>query len=75
MSTPTPGGDVPVRRVDRILAFMALGLAVAAIVCFFAVIIARPLGVTDFTEGIWPLIVRVPADRAAHRLPHDRGRC
>ena len=32
-----------------------------AIVCFFAVILARPLGVTDFSEGIWPLIVVFPA--------------
>jgi TRAP-type C4-dicarboxylate transport system permease small subunit len=61
MSTPTSGGDVPVRSVDRFLAFTALGLAAAAIVCFFAVIIARPAGVTDFSEGIWPLIVLFPA--------------
>ena len=61
MSTPTSGGDVPIRSVDRFLAFTALGLAAAAIVCFFAVIIARPAGVTDFSEGIWPLLVLVPA--------------
>ncbi len=60
MSTRTPGEDVPVRRVDRILAYMSLGLAIAAIVCFFAVIIARPLGVTDFSAGIWPLVVVFP---------------
>ena len=40
MSTRTPGGDVPIRRLDRILAFMSLGLAVVSIVCFFAIIIA-----------------------------------
>ena len=51
MSTRTPGGDVPIRRLDRILAFMSLGLAVVSIVCFFAIIIARPAGVTDFTAG------------------------
>ena len=61
MSTPTSGGDVPIRPVDRFLAFTALGLAAAAIVCFFAVIIARPAGVTDFSEGIWPLVVLFPA--------------
>ena len=60
MSTRTPGGDVPVRRLDRILAFMSLGLAVVSIGCFFAIIIARPAGVTDFTEGIWPLVVVLP---------------
>ena len=28
--------------------------------CFFAVIIARPAGVTDFSAGIWPLVVVFP---------------
>ncbi|CAN5568713.1 multidrug ABC transporter ATPase [Microbacterium sp.] len=60
MSTRTPGGDVPVRRLDRVLTFMSLGLAVLSIVCFLAIIIARPAGVTDFTEGIWPLVSVVP---------------
>jgi len=60
MSTRTPGGDVPVRRLDRILAFMSLGLAVISIGCFLAIIIARPAGVTDFTEGIWPIVAVLP---------------
>jgi len=60
MSTRTPGGDVPVRRLDRILAFMSLGLAVISIGCFLAIIIARPAGVTDFTEGIWPIVLVLP---------------
>ena len=60
MSTPTSGANVPIRRVDRILAYISLGLAVVAIGCFFAVIIARPAGVTDFSEGLWPLIVVFP---------------
>ena len=60
MSTPTSGANVPIRRIDRILAYVSLGLAVVAIGCFFAVIIARPAGVTDFSEGLWPLIVVFP---------------
>jgi len=60
MSTRTPGGDVPVRRLDRVLAFMSLGLAVVSIGCFVAIIIARPAGVTDFTEGIWPIVAVLP---------------
>ena len=60
MSTPTPGANVPIRRIDRILAYISLGLAVVAIGCFFAVIIARPAGVTDFSEGLWPLVVVFP---------------
>jgi TRAP-type C4-dicarboxylate transport system permease small subunit len=51
---------MPVRRIDRILAFVSLGLAIVAILCFFAVILARPLGVTDFTQGLWPTILVFP---------------
>lgn len=54
------GSDVPVRRIDRILAFMALGLTVLSIVCFFAVILARPAGVVDFSQGLWPTIIIMP---------------
>jgi len=53
-------GDLPVRRIDRILAFMALGLTVLSIVCFFAVILARPAGVVDFSQGLWPTIIVMP---------------
>lgn len=60
MSTRNNGPDLPVRRIDRILAYMALGLTIVSIVCFFAVILARPLGVEDFSEGIWPLVVVLP---------------
>ena len=60
MSTRTPGGDIPIRRLDRILAFMSLGLVVVSIVCFVAVIIARPAGVTDFSQGIWPIVAVLP---------------
>ncbi|WP_243073852.1 multidrug ABC transporter ATPase [Microbacterium sp. SS28] len=60
MSTRSGGPEVPVRRIDRILAYMALGITVISIICFFAVILARPLGVDDFTTGIWPMIVVLP---------------
>jgi hypothetical protein len=61
MSTRSPGGDLPVRRIDRILAFMSLGLTVLSIICFFVVIIARPAGVQDYTEGIWPTLLILPS--------------
>lgn len=54
MSTSTPG-DVPVRRIDRTLAFMSLGLLLLSVVCFFAIIIGTSVG-ADFATGIWPLI-------------------
>jgi FtsH-binding integral membrane protein len=54
MST-NPAGDVPVRRVDRILAFMSLGLLVLSILSFFAIMIASAAG-ADMSTGIWPFI-------------------
>lgn len=60
MTTRSSGPDLPVRRIDRILAFMALGLTILSIVCFFAVIAARPMGVQDLSAGIWPLVVVLP---------------
>ena len=60
MSTRNDGSDLPVRRIDRILAYMALGLTVVSIACFFAVILAKPLGVTDLSAGLWPLVVVLP---------------
>lgn len=60
MSTRTPGEDVPVRRVDRFLALTGLALALLSVICFFAVIVSRPLGITDLTTGLWPLAVVFP---------------
>lgn len=39
---------------------MSLGLVAASIICFFAIILATPLGVTDFSAGIWPVVVLLP---------------
>lgn len=55
MSTRTPGDETPVRRVDRLLAFMSLGLLVLSILCFFAIIIGTAAK-ADFTAGVWPVV-------------------
>ena len=62
MSSQSPEPDVPVRRVDRILAFTALGLAAASIVCFFAIIIGTATGMQqeDFGSGVWPVVAAIP---------------
>lgn len=62
MSTHTPGEDVPVRRIDRILAFMSLGIALLSILCFFAIMIATGSGMqqADFSQGIWPAVAAIP---------------
>jgi hypothetical protein len=55
MSTRTPGEDVPIRRLDRILAFMSLGLLLLSVACFFAIMIASSAG-ADFSTGVWPAV-------------------
>lgn len=55
MSTPHSGEDLPVRRIDRILAFMSLGLLVLSILCFLAIIIGTTAG-ADFSTGLWPAL-------------------
>ncbi|WP_405375047.1 MULTISPECIES: multidrug ABC transporter ATPase [unclassified Microbacterium] len=61
MSTTPAPGDLPVRRIDRILAFMSLGLLILAILCFFSIIIGRAVGLVqdDFAEGAWPVVSMV----------------
>ncbi|GAA3644431.1 hypothetical protein GCM10022200_30660 [Microbacterium awajiense] len=55
MSTPSDGTDVPIRRIDRILAFMSLGLLVLSVVSFFAIMIASSAG-ADMSAGLWPAV-------------------
>jgi FtsH-binding integral membrane protein len=55
MSAPAPGDDVPVRRIDRVLAFMSLGLMVLTVICFFAIMIGSATG-TTMNTGIWPTV-------------------
>ncbi|MGW8484537.1 multidrug ABC transporter ATPase [Microbacterium sp. NPDC055903] len=62
MSTQNSEPDVPVRPVDRILAYTALTLAALSVICFFAIIIATAVGVqhADFASPPWPLVAAVP---------------
>ncbi|MGP3534855.1 multidrug ABC transporter ATPase [Microbacterium sp. RD1] len=55
MSTRTPGEDLPVRRIDRILAFMSLGLLLLSVICFFAIMIGSAAR-ADFGTGVWPTV-------------------
>lgn len=58
MSTRTPPGDLPVRRIDRILAFMSLGMLALSVVCFLSIIIGTAVGMqqADFGGGVWPAV-------------------
>lgn len=62
MSTQNPGPEVPVRRVDRFLAFTALTLAALSVICFFAIIIGSAVGMDQaaFADGVWPLVAAIP---------------
>ncbi|MBY0688926.1 multidrug ABC transporter ATPase [Microbacterium marinilacus] len=54
--------DPPVRRIDRILAFMSLGIALLSVVCFFAIMISTATGMThaDYSDGVWPIVAAIP---------------
>jgi TRAP-type C4-dicarboxylate transport system permease small subunit len=62
MSTQNSGPEVPIRRVDRFLAFTALGIAATSVVCFFAIIIGTWIGMDQaaFGGGAWPIIAAIP---------------
>ncbi|MCR2784104.1 MULTISPECIES: multidrug ABC transporter ATPase [unclassified Microbacterium] len=55
MSTRTPGEDMPIRRIDRILAFMSFGLLLLSIVSFVAIMIGSAAG-GDMRSGLWPTV-------------------
>lgn len=56
MSKSAPaGGEMPVRRIDRILSFMSLGLLAFAIICFFAIMIGSAVG-ADFATPLWQVV-------------------
>lgn len=58
MSEKTPGADLPVRRIDRILAFMSLGLLVLSLLCFLSIIFSTMAGMkhSDYATGVWPVV-------------------
>jgi len=62
MTTPPKPTEVAVRGIDRFLALAALGLAIAAVLCFFAIIIGTALGMqqAEFGVGLWPIIGAIP---------------
>lgn len=61
MSKSSPSNELPVRRFDRILAFMSLGLALLSIICFFAIIISSAAGLKhgDYAQFPWPIVSAV----------------
>ncbi|MDT0158554.1 multidrug ABC transporter ATPase [Microbacterium sp. ARD32] len=54
--------ETPVGRLDRFLAYTALALAAASIICFFAIIIGTATGMDQraFGHGAWPVVAALP---------------
>lgn len=50
------------KRTDLILTFMSLGIIVVSVACFFAILIATGVGVSQesFATGIWPVVAAFP---------------
>lgn len=51
--------ELPVSRIDRILSYMAIGLLILSVICFFAIMIATWNGVTNFSQMPWPIVSTV----------------
>jgi len=62
MSSKQQPDEAPVRRIDRILTFMSLGVIVLSVACFFSLLIADWVGLEseDFGRGLWPVVATIP---------------
>ncbi|HAQ60002.1 MAG TPA: multidrug ABC transporter ATPase [Microbacterium sp.] len=62
MSTSPDSSQLQPGRLERVLAFMSLGIALLSIGCFFAIMIGTATGMTreDFGSGVWPLVAILP---------------
>ncbi len=62
MSTDPQPYEAPVRPIDRFLAYTALTLAAASVLCFFAIIIGTAVGMDQksFGTGVWPFVAALP---------------
>ena len=58
MANQTPITD---HRAERVLAFMVASAIGLSIIAFLAVIIGTATGVTDFSGGVWPVAIVLPA--------------
>lgn len=62
MSKHDDSPDAPAGPLDRFLAYAALTLAAASIICFFVIIIGTATGMdqASFGTGAWPAIAALP---------------
>jgi hypothetical protein len=59
MTANGPGAD---NRLERVLAFMILGIVALSLICFVAIIVATATGMSrdDFAQGLWPMVSVIP---------------
>lgn len=62
MSTHDDSSAPRTGRLERFLAFTALGLAAASVICFFSIIIGTAVGMdqASFGHGVWPFVAGLP---------------
>lgn len=61
MSPSTPDTEPQPGRLDRVLAYMALGIAALSVICMFVVLVTRWLNpATDFDAVGWQTVAAVP---------------
>ena len=58
----TANGPVADNRLERVLAYMILGIVALSLICFVAIIVATASGMSsdDFTQGLWPAVSIIP---------------
>jgi ABC-type dipeptide/oligopeptide/nickel transport system permease component len=58
----TANSPVSENRLERVLAYMILGIVALSLVCFIAIIVGTATGMTaeDFAEGLWPTVGVLP---------------
>lgn len=56
----TDESRVPLNRTERILAAMIAGIGGLSILALVSVLVARAIGESEFTGGIWPAVVVTP---------------
>jgi ABC-type dipeptide/oligopeptide/nickel transport system permease component len=58
----TANSPVSENRLERVLAYMILGIVALSLMCFVAIIVATATGMSreDFTQGLWPTVSVIP---------------
>jgi uncharacterized membrane protein len=58
----TANGSTTDNRLERVLAYIILGIVALSLICFVAIIVATATGMSreDFAAGLWPMVSVIP---------------